>query len=129
MTARAPVAAWVAWAGALVWSAGLLAFAFAPTYATARSGPHGTIRGTATLIEENGRGVLVALAVPLLITLLVGLALLLGRRRGAFETAWFLTVVLAGLNALALLTIGIVVVPATAALITTCALWGAFGKP
>lgn len=123
-TTKPPVVAWIAWAVALVWSTGLLAFAFAPTYARVRSGPRGTIRDTESFISENGNSVLVLLAVPLVITLLVGLALLLNRRRGALGAAWFLTVLLAVGNALALLTIGIVVVPATAALITACALWG-----
>jgi len=123
-TTKPPALAWVAWTVALVWSAGLPAFAFAPTYTRVRSGPHGTIRDTESLISENGNSVLVLLAVPLVITLLVGLALLLNRRRGALSAAWSLTVLLAVLNALALLTIGIVVVPATAALITACALWG-----
>jgi hypothetical protein len=129
LTAKAPAISWVAWAVALVWSTGLLAFAFAPTYARVRSGPHGTIRDTESFISENGDSVLVLLAVPLVITLLVGLALLLSRRRGAFESAWFLTVLLIVFNALALLTFGIVVVPATAALVLACALWGIFGKP
>ena len=124
VTPKAPAVSWIAWAVALLWSAGVLAFAFAPTYVTARSGRHGMIRETATLISENGNGILVVLAVPLAVTLLVGLALLLSRRRGALTSAWFLTVVLAVLNALALLTIGIVVVPVTAALITACTLWG-----
>lgn len=128
MTTKAPAVSWVAWAIALLWSAALLAFAYAPSYVLVRSGPHGIIRDTAALVDENGNWVLVFL-VPLVITLLVGLALCLSRRRGAFTLAWYLTGLLAILNALALLTIGIVVVPTTAALIGACALWGIFGQP
>ncbi len=128
MAVKSPAIAWVPWAVALLWSAGLPALAFAPTYARARSGPNGTIRDTVTLIHENGNSVLVPLVVPLVITLLVGLTLLLNRREGAFNAAWSLTLVLTVLNALALLTIGIVVVPVTAALIATCSLWGILGR-
>lgn len=123
MTARAPTGRWVAWAGALVWSAGVLAFAFAPTYSTVRSGPHGTtIRSTETLVGENGNFVLVVLGVPLAVCALVGVALLFSRHRGGLVTAWCLTGLLAAFNLLSLLTVGLLVVPATAALVAACLL-------
>ena len=123
MTPRAPLGRWIAWAGALAWSVGLIAFAFAPTYSTVRSGPDGTtIRSTESLVSENGTVVLVAVAVPLAVSLLVGLALLFSRHQVALTTAWFLTGVLGVFNFLALLTIGLLVVPVTAALIAACAL-------
>jgi D-alanyl-lipoteichoic acid acyltransferase DltB (MBOAT superfamily) len=108
-----------------VWSAALLAFAFVPTYATVWSGPHGsTIRSTRSLVSVNGHFVLVVLAVPLVISVLVGLALLFSRHRVGLAAAWSLTLLLAAFNLLALLSIGLLVVPATAALVAACALSG-----
>ena len=128
MMVKAPPVAWIPWALALAWSTGLPAFALAGTYARVRSGPDGTFRDIESLISENGNWVLILLTIPLVVTLLVGLALLLSRRRGAFAAAWSLTVLLIVLNALALLTIGFIVVPVTAALIATCSTWGILGR-
>lgn len=121
----------IVWAGAAVWSAGLIAFAFAPMYSTVGSSSSGrTVRGTETLIGENGNAVLVVLAVPLAVTLLVGLALLLRSHRAALVIAWGLTVLLGVFNLLAMLSIGLLIVPVTAALALAClASSGAVGAP
>ena len=80
----------------------------------------GTSRASHTLVGVNGSGVAVVLAVPLLVTLAVGFALWL-RSRWALPIAWSLTGLLAALNLLAMLSVGIFVLPVTAALVLACA--------
>src|SRR5690349_7785487 len=113
-------AAWLAGVG---WSIGLIAFfMYAPVYDTVSTTMSGkTVHGTATLMDANGNGELVVLVVPLVLALLVGVALLLRSRRRAMWVAWGLTGILAVFNGLALLSIGIAVVPVTAAMILACA--------
>lgn len=112
-----------AWLSGVAWSIGLIVFfMYAPVYDTASTTLSGeTVHGTETLMDENGRGALVVLVVPLVIALLVGVALLLRSHRGAMWIAWGLTGILAVFNGLALLSIGIAVVPVTATLILACA--------
>ena len=103
--------------GAALWSAGLLVFATTvPVYQTETGS---TSSHSDTLVDENGMTILIVLAVPLAATLLVALALLI-RRRWALWAACAITAVHALGNAAALLTVGIVVLPVTAALVVAC---------
>jgi hypothetical protein len=72
-----------------------------------------------TLVGVNGPGVALVLGVPLLVTLAVGFALW-QRSRGAQPIAWTLTGLLAAANLLAMLSVGIFVLPVTAALVLAC---------
>jgi hypothetical protein len=74
---------------------------------------------TETLVGENGAWVLIVLAVPLAATLLVAV-LLTPRRRWTLWMACGVTGVLGLLNLLAMLTIGVLVLPVTAALVVAC---------
>jgi hypothetical protein len=73
--------------------------------------------GTETLVGVNGEGVLVVVGIPLVVTLLVGAALAFRRRR----IGWVLTSVLGLFTLLAMLSIGIFIVPTTLALVVACA--------
>ena len=73
-----------------------------------------------TLVAVNGPAVVVVLAVPLLVTLLVGTALVQRRHRWARVVAWVLTGLLATFNLLAMLSIGAFVVPVTVSLMVAC---------
>jgi len=70
-----------------------------------------------TLVGIDGPRVAAVISVPLLVTLAVGIALWLGSRRGAIPAAWVLTGLLAAFNLVAMLTIGIFVLPVTVALV------------
>jgi hypothetical protein len=78
-------------------------------------------QGSETLVGVNGPVVVVVLGVPLLATVLVGSALLLRSRRGAVPFAWSVTGLLAVFNLLTMASIGLFVLPVTAALIVACA--------
>lgn len=105
-------------AGVAVVAAGLLL----PVYQWTSTSSSGEVtHGTATLVEENGGGTLVVLAVPFVMTVLVVGALLLLPRRSGHAIAWILTGLLVVLNLLAMLSFGIFVVPVTVALIVACA--------
>ncbi len=117
---------WVALSVALLWSIGLLVAAVvAPAYHSTTETSSGTITSetaTATLLDENGPAVLLLVGVPLLVTVIVGCALWLrGAGRGAGPIAWTFTALLAGFNVLALASIGLFMVPVTAALVVVCA--------
>ena len=116
-------AASVALLCAAVWALGLLVAGWlVPVYqSTSISSSGEQTRSTETLVGVNGPGVLIVLAIPLLATLLVAGALLVRPRRGALPLAWALTALLAGVNLLAMLTIGIFILPVTAALVVACA--------
>ncbi len=73
-----------------------------------------------TLVDANGPGVAVVLAIPLAVTILVGCLLLRRRRRWALPVAWTLTGLLAVFTLLAMASIGLFVVPVTACLIVAC---------
>ena len=79
--------------------------------------------GSGTLVDVNGSATLLIVAIPLFLTILVSCALWIRRsRNGAGLVAWTLTGVLACFNLLAMLTIGIVIVPVTACLVAACTL-------
>jgi hypothetical protein len=120
-----PRGEWVALAVALVWSAGfIVAAALAPAYQSTTETSSGIVtHGSATLVDENGRAVLLPVGVPLLVTVIVGCAL--WRReasRGAGPIAWTFTGLLAGFNVVAMLSIGPFMLPVTASLVVACAL-------
>jgi hypothetical protein len=96
----------------------------APVYGTSSSSSTGDevtgTEGTDTLVGVNGRSVVFDLLVPLLATVLVAGALWLRHRRGALPFAWTLTGTLAAFNLLAMMSIGIFILPVTAALIVAC---------
>ncbi len=108
---------------AFAWSVVLLVAGFlVPVYSSQGVASDGEVfDGSATLVGQNGLGVVVVLAIPLLVTLGVWSALRTPTRRGAVPIAWILTGVLAGLNLLALLSIGVFVLPVTVALVVACA--------
>jgi hypothetical protein len=75
--------------------------------------------GSDTLIGANGPGVLVVLCLPLVATILVWRALRLRSAHGA-TVAWTLTGLFAVVNGLAMPSIGLFVLPVTAALVLAC---------
>lgn len=94
----------------------------APVYSWETEATSGeTTQGSNTVVGVNGLGAVVVLAVPLLATVLVGCALWRRSRRGAVPSAWTLTGLLAGFNLLAMASIGLLMLPITAALIVACA--------
>ena len=100
----------------------VLAGFFAPMYETMTESAAGEVtHGTGTLAGVNGPGVVAVLVVPLLVTLAVGSALWQGARRGAVAVAWILAGLLAAFNVLSMASIGMFVVPITAALLVACA--------
>ena len=118
--------AWIALGVAVVWGVLLVVAAFvAPVYSTSSGSAvdngDGTVstttEGSATLVGVNGYGVLLVVSVPLVAAVVVAWALARGHRR----TGWVVTSVLAVLNVLALLSVGIFFVPVTLALIVACA--------
>jgi hypothetical protein len=104
---------------ALAWSAALIIGAFViPVYST--DGSAGT--GSATLAGENGAWVGGLLAIPLAVTLLVAAALWKRREaQTAGPTAWTITGLLSAFNLIAMLSIGIFVLPVTICLVVACA--------
>ena len=114
---------WVALAVALFWSAALLVAApLAPAYQSTTETSSGTVtHGSATLVNENGTGVLLIIGVPLVVTVIVGHALWRrGARCGAGPIAWTFTGLLAGFNLVAMLSIGAFIIPVTACLAVAC---------
>ena len=91
-----------------VWGLGLIVAGFVvPMYRTASESTTGEItHGSDTFVGVNGPGVVVVLAVPFVVTVLVGSALLLRALRGALLAAWTLTVMLAMFTFLAMMSIG-----------------------
>ena len=120
----------VSLAFALVWSTGLVIAAFRlPVYRSLSvSGhslsffsSHAATSGSATLVAVNGWGGVVLVAVPLAAAVVVACAL--WRRiadEGAGGLAWTATFLLICFNVLAMLSIGLFVVPATLALLVAC---------
>jgi len=106
-----------------VWALGLIVSGFlVPVYRSTRESSSGeATHSTETLVGENGSGVVAVLAVPLAVTLAVASSLLLRSHRGALPTAWTLTVLLAVFNMLTMLSIGVFILPVTAALVVACA--------
>lgn len=112
-----------------VWAAVLVVAGFlVPVYETTSTSSAGdTTQGTATLVGENGASALVVLAIPLLATLLVAGALFLRPDRGGVAAAWVVTALLAGFTVLAIASLGLFVLPVTAALAIACASTSASG--
>ena len=109
---------------AAVWGAGLLAaVAVIPVYSSSGTSSSGSVtHGSATLVGVNGWGVLLVAAVPLVATVMVGGALWRrGSRPGTGVLAWTIGGLLAVFNVLALLSIGVFVIPVTACLLVACA--------
>jgi hypothetical protein len=120
-SAKLPHASTIALWGSGVWAMGLCALAYLPTYeSVSETASGGVTRSTATLVSENGNGILIVLALPLAMTLAVSVALRL-RAADRGVTAWTLTAGLGLFNLLALASIGILVVPVTAGLVIACA--------
>jgi hypothetical protein len=121
-TGRVPL---IALACAAVWAIGLWIAGFVvPVYESAVTSSSGTTASAdETLVGANGWGVAVVLALPLLATLGVAGALLLPSRARpwAAAAAWTITGLLAALTLVSMLTIGIFVLPVTAALVVACA--------
>lgn len=115
-------AGWISLAVALAWSAGLVIAAMvAPMYSS--SGGSGS--GTATLVGVNGWAVLLVVGAPLVAAALTAGALWRrADRAGAGVSAWVVTGLLACLNVLALLSIGVFILPVTIGLIIACATHG-----
>jgi hypothetical protein len=109
----------IAMAVALAWSAAVMVGAFVvPVYSTDGSaGP-----GSATLVGENGGWVAGLVSIPLVVTLFVGEALWKRRdAQTAGPVAWTMTGLLIAFNLLAILSIGMFVLPVTIALVVACA--------
>jgi hypothetical protein len=121
---------WVPLAVALLWAAALFViitavpFYESDTETSTRTSPSPVVtHDSLTLVEENGSGILLIIAIPLLVTIIAGFALWLrGSRPGAGPIAWTFTGLLAGFNFLAILTIGLFIVPVTACLAIACAI-------
>ena len=110
-------------ATAFAWALALVAGAFViPVYEGQAAGTDGSSATSATLIGENGLGVLVPVALPALVTALVWLAL---RRKSTHASrsggylAWALIGLLAAFCLLAILSIGILILPV--AVLLACA--------
>jgi hypothetical protein len=100
----------------------IIAGFFVPVYRSSSESAAGEVApGWVTLVEVNGPGGVVAISVPLLATVLVGSALRLRSRRGALPFAWSVTGLLAAFNLLAMASIGLFILPVTAALTVACA--------
>jgi len=112
----------IALLGAAVWASALVAAGFlVPVYTTETVSSSGELaQRTETVVGANGPGAVVVLAVPLLATVLVACALLVPARAG-LPVAWALTALLGVLTVLGMLTIGVFVLPVTAALVVACA--------
>jgi hypothetical protein len=116
-------------AAAGIWALVLLVGAFVvPVYGTARYITSGTsadispgpVRLTLTVVDVNGLAGAVEMALPLLVTLVLGIALYRGVDRFSLVVAWSATGLLASFNLLALFGIGLLMTPATAALLVGC---------
>ncbi len=107
---------------ATAYGVALVVAAFAlPVYDSSSSSSSGeATQSSDTLVGVNGPGAALVLGVPLLVTLAVGCALWLGSR-WALPIAWTLTALLAAGNLLAMLSVGVFVLPVTAALVFACA--------
>jgi hypothetical protein len=103
--------------GALLVLAGFVA----PVYESTTSSSDGEVtHGAESLVEANGPGAAVVLAVPLVVAVLVGCALRFAADDRALPLAWLLTGLLGVLDVLALASIGLFLVPVTASLVVAC---------
>lgn len=111
---------------AALWSIGLLVGAVTlPSYHSATISAEGhLVNGTKTLVDVNGASVLYLVAIPLAAVVVVGLLLMLRRRLrryGAGALAWSVVGVLGAFTFLAMMTIGIFIVPVVVLLVLACA--------
>ncbi len=106
---------------AAVYAAALVVASFlAPMYtSTSRSSSGEVTHVPATLVDVNGPGVAVVVGLPLVVTLAVACALW-QHSRLAMVFAWSLTGLLVAFNLLAMPSVGVFVLPVTAALIVIC---------
>jgi hypothetical protein len=108
-----------------VWSLGVLVAGFTvPVYTevTETPGSKAFTRSSETLIAVNGSGAVLVLLIPLLITAIVTPALVAHAHPAGMAVAWSVSGLFAAFNLLAMLTIGIALVPITLALLVACAL-------
>lgn len=77
--------------------------------------------GGATLVSVNGLTALLPVAVPLVVTLLVAVLLRRSAGRPAYATAWVLVALYGAFCVLALLSIGIFLMPVALVLLVACA--------
>ncbi|MFZ0325449.1 MAG: hypothetical protein WAN48_15120 [Actinomycetes bacterium] len=107
---------------AVGYGATLIVAAFlVPTYSSETVSSNGEVRrGSATLIAENGFGAVFVVAIPLLVAIAVGAVLWPRVRRGGLPIAWTLTGLLAVFNLLAMMSIGLFLLPVTLALVVAC---------
>jgi hypothetical protein len=118
---------WISLAVALVWGTGLvIAALLVPVYQSSGVSSSGAVTdGSATLVAVNGWGVLLPTGVPLAAAVVTGYALWRRTgRQGAGVLAWTVTGLLAIFNFLAMLSIGVFVIPVTAALAIACGTHG-----
>jgi hypothetical protein len=114
-------------AAALVWAAGLvIAAALVPAYQSSSVSSPGTVTGgSATMVAVNGWGALLVAGAPLAAALVIWYALWRRRgRHGAGLLAWVVTALLVGFNVLAMLSIGVFLIPVTLGLVVACATHG-----
>lgn len=90
--------------------------------ATVDGAPADVVRSSETLVAVNGYGALIPVAVPIVVTLLVGLLLRRGSSIAEYVVAWVLTVLYAAFCVLALMSIGIFLAPVAIALVVACAM-------
>jgi hypothetical protein len=94
----------------------------APVYQSASVSSSGTVTtGSATLVGVNGWGALLVAGAPLAAAVVTGWALWRrGGQPGAGVLAWTVTGLLVCFNFLAMLSIGVFVIPLTSALVVAC---------
>ena len=112
---------------ALVWGAGLVVAALlVPVYQSSSVSSSGAVTdGSATLVSVNGWGALLVAGAPLAAAAVTGCALWRRPwRRGAGVLAWAVTGLLGCFNLLAMLSIGVFVLPVTIALVVACGTHG-----
>ena len=112
---------------ALVWGTGLaVATLVVPVYQLSSYSSSGTATdGSATLVGVNGWGALLVTVAPLAAAMVTGWALWRrAGRQGAGVLAWAVTGLLVCFNLLAMLSIGVFVLPVTLALVVACATHG-----
>ena len=118
-TARSGLAARILLILALAYSTALIAAGFlVPMYSGSSSSSDGVTEETSdTLVGVNGVNVLIVLAIPLLITIAVGIALRWGTSARRMGLAWTLTGGFAAFTLLAMMSIGVFLLPVVAALV------------
>jgi hypothetical protein len=112
---------------ALVWGTGLvIAALLVPVYQSSSVSSSGPVTdGWATLVGVNGWGALLVAGAPLAAAVVTGCALWRrAGRQGAGVLAWAVTGLLGCFNLLAILSIGVFVLPVTIALVVACGTHG-----